>query len=306
MRTRSSPSAAAPATLRWVAAVVLSLLAVAGSEPVSAWGLTGHRIIGAIAEERLGDHARREIDELIGPENLVDISVWADDVKSDPAWDHAYDWHFVSVPDGVDPADAPQAPDGDVLRAVERFVHVLGDPDQPKAQREIALRFLVHFVGDAHQPLHVGRLEDRGGNEIEVEWFGRPTNLHWVWDTGIQAARYLSYSEHAERILRIRGSRLPDVAGDPLDWARESMALRPIVYDLPPDRDMGYDYLFETIPIAEERLGLAGARLAALLEDVLGSGSAPAETRAVEARPLLVGIGILAASLVVLYAGRRR
>lgn len=320
-------SASPPSSIAgFLRCVVLAALVAFGAIPqVHAWGANGHRIIAAIAEERVAPSTRDAIEALIGPESLVDVSTWADDVKSDPAWDFASPWHYVSVPDGADPADVAPVEEGDILRAIGIQAALLADRSLERGARAEALRFVVHFVGDMHQPLHVGRLEDRGGNRVEVTFFGETRNLHWVWDTGILASQHLSYTEYTAKLRRRARGLDPYEPGGPLQWARESATLRDRVYRLPEDRDLGFDYVYETLPVVDERLLVAGQRLARYLDELLSSGTGDApETsplRAVDPldpaslesgtqqdpqrRPVLFLLG-LGLALGLLFVGSRR
>jgi len=151
---------------------------------------------------------------------------------------------------------------------MERFEAVLRDPEAARGDRVEALRFLVHFVGDVHQPLHVGRREDLGGNRVLVLWFDEPANLHSVWDSRMIESEELSFTELAGFIDHPTPEEVAawQATGYP-DWIAESFALREEVYDLG-DRRLGYRYGYEKLPIVRKRLLQAGVRLAGLLESI--------------------------------------
>ena len=245
--------------------------------PATAWGPNGHRIVGRIAENHLTDAARKGIAELVGRASLAQISTWADEIKSDPAWRHASPWHYINVPPGQSLEAARRSPRGDVVEAIERFERVLRDRGAGREERAEALKFLVHLVADVHQPLHVGYASDRGGNEIRVRWFGESTNLHTVWDTHLVEHQQLSFSEwvrffgHAEpgEIAAWRRSTLGD-------WVRESRSMLPAVYDFGGSRSdrtpyLGYDYIFKHHEGVKQLLLRAGIRLSGLLNDIFAS-----------------------------------
>lgn len=164
------------------AQAILCALLLAAPTAAFAWGPNGHRIVGRIAENHLTDEASRAVACLIGPESLAQVSTWPDEIRSDPAWKKSAPWHYISIDDGETLTTTQRDPAGDVLEALQRFEAALRDPQAtPDAKRE-ALKFLVHFVGDVHQPLHVGRRDDLGGNRVEAFWFAEKTNLHSVWD----------------------------------------------------------------------------------------------------------------------------
>jgi len=255
-----------------VAVVAIALLAV--PRGAAAWGANGHRVIARIAEHYVAPETARAIGDLIGPESLVRVSTWADEIKSDPQWDRASPWHYVNVPPGGSLDTTERSERGDLLEAMERFSAVLRDRQADPEERAIALRFLVHLVGDAHQPLHSGYAEDRGGNDVLVTWFGDPTNLHTVWDTKLIEHQQLSFSEMAELIDHPTPEQIADWQDSTFrDWFDESRALLDDVYDLG-NRRLSWNYAYRETPIVERRLVQGGVRLAGLLDRLLGPGSA--------------------------------
>lgn len=245
------------------------LLTVLLAMPLAAWGPRGHRAVGLIAEKHLSADVRREVAELLGDESLAEASTWADSVRREREWSHTGPWHYADIPDGVDYSKSRRNPKGDVVEAIRRYERVLGDRSATRHERATALRFLVHFVADVHQPLHVGRPEDRGGNGIEVSWYGKPSNLHRVWDSGILAQIGLSSTRLAEALDRKLHRRARGWRDDSLmEWVRESAAMRPQVYDVRGGK-LGKRYFESNRDAAEQRLAQAGVRLAALLNRVL-------------------------------------
>lgn len=248
----------------------LLLLPLLRPGPALAWGKTGHRVVAEIAEAHLSAAARLEVEALVGPESLAEIANWADLVRTDPAWRHTEPWHYVNVADGERYEDSTKNPEGDVLVAIPRLAATLADRGAPVAARAEALRFLVHFVADLHQPLHVGRGDDRGGNEVAITFFGKPTDLHEVWDVDLIDAQQLSFTEWVRFLDHPSGE---DVgrwqASTVRDWADESQALRAEVYELGNGGVLGDEYLRRQLPTVERRLLQAGIRLAGLLEQAL-------------------------------------
>jgi nuclease S1 len=247
--------------------VLVLLLTVPAS--VLAWGANGHRIVGKIAANHLTDEAALAVACLIGPEGLDQASTWADEIRSDPNWKKADPWHFISIDDNETLETTARDPKGDVLEAIERFSAVLRDPQATRQAKQEALRFLVHFVGDVHQPLHVGRRADRGGNSVEVTFFGDKTNLHSVWDTGLIENEKLSFSEFVAFIDHPTLKELQEwQAAPPADWVRESKAARDRVYKIPADKKLSFPYAFENMPVIKKRLLQGGVRLAGLLNSI--------------------------------------
>jgi hypothetical protein len=255
------------------ASLAVTALLLATPSVTFAWGPNGHRIVGRIAMNHLTDEAKIAVQCLIGPEGLDQASTWADEVRSDPAWKKADPWHFMSIDDNETLETTQRSPDGDVLEAIERFTGVLRDPQASRQAKQEALRFLVHFVGDIHQPLHVGRRADQGGNGVPVKFFRDDTNLHSVWDSGLIENEKLSFSEFAAFIDHPTLAELTSWQALPVaDWARESKELRNRVYDLPADKKLSYEYVFRSMPVVKRRLLQAGVRLAALLNNIFAQG----------------------------------
>lgn len=252
-----------------------ALAAIMSPSPASAWGRTGHRVIAAVADRHLSGLARAHVREILGVESLDEAAYWPDEMKSDPSpfWQKtASPWHYVTV--GGFTYDRPP-PEGDAQSALAKFRAILLDRSASKADRQLALRFIVHLVADLHQPLHVGRPGDRGGNEVKVTWFGRETNLHAVWDSALVDDEQLSFTEWADRLGRHTSSR--DVIDwwvvNPMVWITESAQVRETLY--PERRDLSYDYVFRHKPAVKRRLAQGGVRLAAYLNDLFDEASEP-------------------------------
>lgn len=250
---------------------------VLGAAPAFAWGKIGHRAVAKIADDGLSAEARANVRLLLGSESLDEAATWPDDMRSDPSpfWQKtATPWHYVTVP-GTDYDVAP--PEGDAVTALRRFSATLRDPSAPLADRQLALRFIVHLVADLHQPLHAGKGTDKGGNDVKLSFAGRPTNLHAVWDSGLVDDEQLSFTELAERLER-RTTPEQVIAwtdSNPLHWIHESAEIRDSVYPKPGTAELGWDYIYKSRPIVDRRLAQAGVRLAAYLNDLFRKTPAP-------------------------------
>ncbi len=179
------------------------------------WGNTGHRIVGKVAETYLTKNAKDQIKKLMGHHDLSRMSYWADHIKSDPDWKHANDWHWCTVPDGENYEKGKHK--GLAVEKVREFIDTLKKKRSTKEEKQIALKFLIHLVGDLHQPLHVGNGDDRGGNSVRLKWFGESTNLHSVWDSKLIDYQKLSYSEYANYLM------LDENRGQIRQWQAESL-----------------------------------------------------------------------------------
>jgi len=254
---------------RTVASSVLVVLTLAAPS-VHAWGPLGHRAIGRVAERHLRPETARAVAELLAPEELAYVGTWADEIRSEPAWTKAESWHWVTILDGQTYDQATKNPAGDVVEAIARFEKVLADRSTPRSERVQALKWLAHLVADPHQPLHVGRGDDHGGNDVLVLWFGEPSNLHTVWDTKIIEKAELSFSELAGLVDHPTPDQVSAwQAGGPQEWALESRQLRDRCYEVG-DRRLSFRYLHDHWPTVQQRLAQAGVRLAGELNRLLG------------------------------------
>ncbi len=255
------------------AAVFFAVLAA--FEPANAYGIDGHRIAGLIAQERLCAEAEREVASLGGGRGLDELGLWADWIRDEPEWRHSAPWHYMNIPDGELLEDYRHPPEGDILWAIRHYAATLADRQESIAERRDALRFLAHFVVDIHQPLHVGRASDRGGNRIDVDpGTGEPVNLHRFWDTEAVALSGLGVEDYVRSLAELIEANARAWQQDTLmDWARESQALRPDVYDFGGRGGrLSNDYLNTAERVTRLRLAQAGVRLAAEINRTL-SGS---------------------------------
>jgi len=249
--------------------VARRLALAAGLVPVlaCAYGPEGHLIAGSAAERRLCAAASAEVARLGGGEGLGELGLWADRIRGDEARRDTAPWHYMNIRDGGSLRAFRHPPEGDVLEAIERFTRALGDRSRSSSERADALKFLVHFVVDIHQPLHVGRASDRGGNTLDVSYAGRTTNLHRFWDSDAVELANLSVARYA-RGLRADMERAGAAGAelDPAVWAEESLGLRGEVYGF--DRRTGEldaAYLEKAERVTRRRLAEAALRLAGTL-----------------------------------------
>jgi hypothetical protein len=280
----------------FLAAPLACLVALLSSSPAIAWWEYGHQTVAAIAYLEVTPATRAGIDRLLRQAKLLDTptcpartieqaSVWPDCVKQlGDRFSYAYNWHFVDI-DVCKPFDpkGPCAGGNCVIAQIERNQRLLADPHLNPRERLIALIFLVHFVGDLHQPLHASeRAGDQGGNRLKVHYGMMPhTNLHSVWD-GLLADRAISSPPGDAKGL-LAGTtpetRQAMAAGSVTDWARESWQLaHDVVYPLATHApacpatapaDAGYDEatIQKLVPVVREQVLKGGVRLARMLDD---------------------------------------
>lgn len=244
-----------------------------------AYGPLGHEIVGDIATTYLCGPAATEVQRLLDGDSLGLASRWPDWIRRDPQWRKSRPWHFINVADNGRISDVTGQPDGDVIWAIRKFRHELADRGLSDSRRAEALRFLAHFVADVHQPLHVGRYEDRGGNKITVMVGDRKSNLHKFWDAQqlLKEDRKNRGVDAAGQIASIRSladGRIDALQADGVvDWARESKALRPTVYVFTVPAfgapvEIDGQYSAATLEVSRLRLAAAGVRLAGTLNGI--------------------------------------
>jgi hypothetical protein len=247
------------------------LFALSISYESSGWGQTGHRVVGLIAEYHLSKKAKKNIRNILNGQSIAMVSNFMDEIKSDDKYDHLYPWHYCTIPDGKTYDEAGTPDEGDIIYAIQLFQKELETRNFTVEDEAFALKCLIHLVADIHQPLHVGNGNDRGGNQVEVEYFWRKSNLHRVWDTGIIDGQNLSYTEYTDWINHTDDQKISTWSQmSILDWVYESVSYREQVYDLPDDHKLSYEYNYKNIDLVNLRLLQAGIRLAKILNDIYG------------------------------------
>jgi hypothetical protein len=262
-------------------AILLGLMVIV-PQPAFPWGDEGHRIVAHVAEHRLHKDAAERVRDLIGPEGLASVSMWADEIKAERP--ETRPWHYVNIPlgqGGYDPGrDCATPQPGDcVIGALERMYARLVDSSTDAPAKVEALKFLVHLMGDLHQPLHFVDNRDRGGNEALVTFFGEqnipftniPWNLHAVWDTALIHHAGLTQDQYVAKVEGLLKSRKPGdfEKGSFREWALEThRAAVEVAYGLlPPDRAIGEDYYRRALPVVDVMLAKGGARLGKILNE---------------------------------------
>lgn len=235
-----------------------------------AWGPTGHRVTGEIASRYLSVEAAAVIDDLLDGDSLALISTFGDDIKSDEQYQKYSPWHYVNIPFGETYEEAKKNPEGDVITGIAHAIEVLKNEKSTKEEKAFWLKMLVHFIGDMHQPLHVGIGGDKGGNDFQVRWFNQGTNLHRVWDTQIINSFGMSYTELANNAKRLTEEEIKAYqAGTYMDWMYDSRELMEDVYENTKiGEKLGYDYMYKYMDSLRMQLQKGGLRLAALLNEI--------------------------------------
>lgn len=240
-----------------------------------AWGLLGHRIVGQIADRYLTPAARLQVSKILGFESIAMTSNWPDFIKSDTTYNYLSTWHYINLKGGLPYAEVKSFLLSDTsINAYTRInflVKELKKKNLPAKDKVLYLRLLIHIVGDIHQPLHVGRPEDRGGNSIKVLWFNAPYNLHQVWDAQLINSQQLSYTEYTAAIDHTTKAQRAAWQKEPLyDWFWQSYQLAEKIYaDVKaPEEKLGYNYEFKYIETLNSQLVKGGVHLAGLLNSI--------------------------------------
>ena len=270
-------------SIRKAGTVLLALLLA--TPAAQAWGPLGHSIVAALAQKQLSPAAEAEVEHLLAADHttrLADIASWPDQIQDNPSldalWKRTRRLHYINFRGGpacdyVPPRDCR---DGEcVVGGLAHYVKILGDKTQPDAARLEALKFVVHFVGDEHQPLHAGYRDDLGGNRYQVQFEGKGSNLHRVWDSGMLETRGLGWQAYARKLEAEGPVALPPPIA-PLDnpyaqWAEESCRITAEPGFYPSGHTIGRAYVDAELPVAEKQLRIAGRRLAEVLNLALGS-----------------------------------
>jgi len=258
-----------------VSTMMVMLTALVAPAPAWAWGKTGHRVTAAIAEDLLSPTAKSEIRRLLGRETLSEAAVWPDFMRSHRSvfWRKTSPpLHYVTVPTNIAYSDTKTPVKGDAVTGLARFTADLKNPETSKADKARAVKFIIHIIGDLHQPLHAGRPGDAGGNRVKVTYFGERTNLHRLWDSDMIKGEQLSFSEYAGLLKKSymppsKAALAEFMVTDPTIWIAESKALRANLY--PETKSgLGYDYFFAHRDTVRNRLWQGGVRIAAYLNMV--------------------------------------
>ncbi|MFS4467603.1 S1/P1 nuclease [Maribacter sp. 2210JD10-5] len=234
------------------------------------WSKTGHRVVGEVAEHYLSRKARKEIAKLLNGQSLAAVSNFGDEIKADNKYRKFSPWHYVNYPADKKYGDVPPSEHGDLVMGINECITIVKDENSSKEDRAFYLKFLVHLIGDLHQPMHVGRLEDKGGNDLQVQWFGNGSNLHRVWDLNMIKDYGMSYTELAEKLPVINKEQVEELQkGDVYDWVEESQDLANSLYEsVEVGEKLGYRYSYEWWNTVETQLQKGGIRLAVVLNRI--------------------------------------
>lgn len=256
---------------------VLSLISV----NAMAWGALGHKTSAKVAWAYLDRETQQRVIELLNGSSVADASVWPDAARANAEWKFTIWYHFEKAPDNYTYLDNLKRQDdrtrklGGLLEALYVAEDIIKNEKATTEEKAIAAKFLIHCIGDIHQPLHTGRVEDNSGNKIPVKWLGLDTNLHSIWDSQMiylahkdlladsgadQSQNYANYLLKKYKDFK----PTPEMFERYDDWMHESMVPRKEAYDRKDDTEQNYTNRF--IDVVDQRIYFAGLRIAHALK----------------------------------------
>ncbi len=236
------------------------------------WGATGHRTIGTVAQKHLTNKTKRKIETILKGQSLAFVSTFGDDIKSDNKYNQFKPWHYVNYPYGTYYKDSQKNSNGDVVMGIEKCIAILKDKNTSIDDQAFYLKLLVHLIGDLHQPLHVGIADDKGGNDFQVRWFNKGTNLHRVWDSDMINSNNMSYTELADNLVEYPKEWVKSKQnGSVSQWADEvHLIAEKVNKSAEIGEKLGYRYSYDNFDTVRMQLYVAGVRLAKVLNDIYG------------------------------------
>ncbi|VBB47208.1 S1/P1 nuclease [uncultured Paludibacter sp.] len=236
-----------------------------------AYDMIGHRTVADIAYHNLNIEVKKQVDNLLGIHGLIYFSTWADDMRNDSTYAYSYNWHFQNLPDSLTTQDLqnlwnnPLSQGEHLFFAIQKMIERL---KKDKNDTE-ALKFLVHFLGDLHQPFHLGREGDRGGNDIQTKWFGQNIRVHQLWDTNLIEHQGYSYTEYSQYLQDKYSKQKSDFKNVSIFQSIQAVyALRQELYTYDYAKMHYYEYNFKYKDKLDEMLYRAGIQLANILNKI--------------------------------------
>lgn len=261
------------------------LFAAALALPVAlqafAWGQKGHDVTAAIAERHLTPATAAAVESILDGRSIIYWANWMDNASHTPEYAYTKSWHYRNVDADRTYDTMTPNPDGDIVSGTRSAIAVLTDPEKSKEDKALALKMVIHFLGDMHQPMHLGHATDLGGNRVKVKYFGRDANLHGIWDTNlVESAHKWSYTEWADQLDRVPDDlALPALSGNFDDWCRKNIETTALIYRTTPEgSSLSYNEVAVWAPVIEDSLLRGGLRLAHLLNSIFDAGYTNART----------------------------
>ncbi len=254
---------------------VFPVVAILFAFSLISWGVVGHRTIAKIAENHLTIKAKATVKDLLGTEEMPLTSTFSDEVRYDNAFKYTAPWHYINLPGGLDYNAFVKAVKADtaanVYNALLKMEKEVKNPYNTKEQKIFALKMIIHLVGDLHQPMHVSREEDQGGNKIKLKFQGKDTNLHSLWDSSLIEYNGKTFTEMATALDNVNDLKIKEwQADDVTKWLFESYQIANQLYtEVEKNPELDYTYYPKHSEIYKLRIQKAGIRLAGLLNTLL-------------------------------------
>ena len=251
--------------------LIIALIAPLMGLSAWAWSQKGHDVTAYIAEQHLTPAAAAAVDSIFHGKSMVYWANWLDNASHTMDYAYTKTWHYKNIDEGYKFDEAPLNEKGDIVGAVNMQIATLSDSTTTPQEAELALRILVHCMGDMHQPMHMGHLSDLGGNKTKLKYFDRETTLHSIWDGSlVESAHKWSYTEWQQQIDRATPEeQLTIIAGTPESWAEETFGVAGKVYKYyQPGLNVKYDQIAYATPIIEQQFLRGGLRLAHVLNSI--------------------------------------
>lgn len=243
------------------------------------WGQKGHDTVAFIAENHLTPATKEAVSELLDGKSIVYWANWLDNASHTPEYAYSKTWHYKNIDADMDFETAPNIKEGNIVDAITEQSFVLTNPEAGREEKQLALKMVVHLVGDLHQPMHLGHASDRGGNQWVVKYFNRDNNIHSVWDSSLpESAHKWSYTEWQNQIDRATPEEQAEILrdGTPALWGKETYEICKKVYDTTPQgTNISYDYIAEWTPTIEQQFLKGGLRLADVLNSIFDPNYTP-------------------------------
>jgi hypothetical protein len=243
------------------------------------WGFKGHRAIATIAQKHLTSNTAYVVSAYLKGEGMADVATWADENRNT----HTAPWHFLNLPLGLSHEQFVQTvlqSDNNVYTAILKMEATLKDQTLSADQKNEALKYLIHLIGDAHQPMHISRKEDKGGNTIQVRFDHKGTNLHSLWDSKLIDHEGLSEADIAKTYDVATPAQIKQWQADsPMEWIWESYQISSELYaSTKPGQEVDEAYYQKYIIVTRKRIDQAGIRLAGELNKLFNTAAAPVIT----------------------------
>ncbi len=235
------------------------------------YGPIGHRAISMIAQQELQPGVNQQLDSLLGKNGIIYFSTWADEIRDLPQYAESRPWHYQNLSPDKTPEmltelwNNPESEGKHLFYAVQLMLQRLKDNKHDVD----ALKFLIHFVGDLHQPMHLGRADDLGGNRVPYRWFGSDINIHSLWDSYLIDHHRMSYTELAQYLEDTKGARKLELYQMSIpEIIAMSFEITARIYDYDREDTNNYTYFRAFRNDLDTMLYLGGIQLAKMLNEI--------------------------------------